>query len=50
LAFEQHVFISYAHLDNEPLTPGQKVRWYAEPGALPAAAASAAAVPAAASR
>jgi len=32
------------------LTPGQKVRWYAEPGALPAAAASAAAVPAAASR
>lgn len=24
MAFEQHVFISYAHLDNEPLTPGQK--------------------------
>jgi len=24
LSYEQHAFISYAHLDNEPLTPGQK--------------------------
>ena len=24
MSFDQDAFISYAHLDNEPLTPGQK--------------------------
>jgi len=24
MTFEQHVFISYAHIDNQPLTTGQQ--------------------------
>lgn len=29
MKFDQHAFISYAHIDNEPLTPGQK-GWVAQ--------------------
>ena len=29
MKFDHHAFISYAHIDNEPLTPGQK-GWVAQ--------------------
>src|SRR4029453_4873400 len=29
MTFDHHAFISYAHIDNEPLTPGQK-GWVAQ--------------------